>query len=278
MNSLKPKKRSRMRIFAGMLYYRYRRYLEWYFSGKKYSKVSNNEALPYTVLSHKTPLLRQLRNVDMWMQYNKVVNLRIAVKQLNGALIKPGETFSYWRLIGKPTREKGYLDGMVLFNGEFGAGVGGGLCQLSNLIYWMALHTPLIVTERYRHSFDVFPDSSRTQPFGSGATCVYNYRDLQLYNNTKDTYQLQLYVDDENLYGEWRSTTEMKRRYEVYEGEHHISHEFWGGYVRNNTIYRREYDLEGVLINDEFLTENHAIMMYQPFLNESSPCKGLTNS
>jgi vancomycin resistance protein VanW len=270
MNNFKPKKRSSLRIFAGMLYYRCRRYLEWYFSGKRYSKALNEGVLPYTVFCHKTPFLRQLQNVDMWMQYNKVANLRIAVKQLNGILIKPGETFSYWRLIGKPTRRKGYLDGMVLFYGGFRAGVGGGLCQLSNLIYWIALHTPLTITERYRHSYDAFPDSNRTQPFGSGATCVYNYRDLQLYNSTNDTYQLKLYIDDENLWGEWRSTAEMKGRYEVYEGEHQISHEFWGGYVRHNTIYRRQYSADDVLLNDEFLTENHAIMMYQPFLVDNS--------
>ncbi|MFJ8513275.1 VanW family protein [Lysinibacillus xylanilyticus] len=47
-------------------------------------------------------------------------------------------------------------------------GVGGGICQLANLLYWMALHTPLIVTERHHHSFDPFPDSGRTLPFGSG--------------------------------------------------------------------------------------------------------------
>lgn len=273
MNSLKPKKRSRLRILAGMLYYRCRRYREWYFGGKRYSRVSKDEVLPHVVFGHKTPLLRQLRNVDMWMQHNKVVNLRIALKRLDGALIKPGETFSYWRLIGKPTRKKGYLDGMVLFNGGFSAGVGGGLCQLSNLIYWMALHSPLTVTERYRHGFDVFPDSDRTQPFGSGATCVYNYRDLQLYNNTGETYQLKLCIDDEYLYGELRSTEELRCRYEVYEKEHHISHEFWGGYLRHNAIYRREYDIDGALIKDEFLTENHAMMMYQPFLSETAAAK-----
>lgn len=271
MTSLKPKKRSKLRILAGMLYYRCRRYLEWYFSGKLYSKSSSGDTLPYLAFSHNTPLLRQLKNVDMWVQQNKVTNLKIAVKRLNGVLIRPGETFSYWRLIGKPTRKKGYLDGMVLFYGGFRAGVGGGLCQLSNLIYWMTLHTPLTVTERYRHSYDAFPDSNRTQPFGSGATCVYNYRDLQLYNNTEDTYQLKLYVDDENLCGELRSKAEPRCRYEVYEKDHYISHEFWGGYVRHNTIYRREHDLDGALIKDEFLTENHAVMMYQPFLGESSP-------
>jgi len=244
--------------------------MEWYFSGKKYSGVSSDAVLPHTIFSHKTPLLRKLRNVDMWMQYNKVVNLRIALKKLDGILIKPGETFSYWRLIGKPTRKKGYMEGMVLFNGGLGAGVGGGLCQLSNMIYWMALHTPLTVTERYRHGFDVFPDSKRTQPFGTGATCVYNYRDLQLYNNTEDAYQLKLYIDNEYLFGELKSTGEPKCRYEVYEKEHVISHEFWGGYVRHNTIYRRTYDLDGALIKDEFIAENHAVMMYQPFLGESS--------
>ena len=40
----------------------------------------------------------------------------------------------------------------------------------------MTLHTPLQVTERYRHSYDVFPDADRKLPFGSGATCAYNYR------------------------------------------------------------------------------------------------------
>ncbi len=124
----------------------------------------------------------------MWMQYNKIVNLKIAVEKLNGIILFPGETFSYWKLIGKPTRGgKGYVEGMTLFYGGFKPGIGGGLCQLSNLIYWMALHTPLVVTERHRHSYDVFPDSNRTQPFGSGATCVYNYRDLQIFNGTDQT-------------------------------------------------------------------------------------------
>ncbi len=270
MDSLKPKKRSRLRILSGMLYYKSKRYLEWYLSGKKYSKVSREEILPYLIFSHKTPLLRKLRNVDMWMQHNKVVNLSIALRQLDGALIKPGETFSYWKLVGKPTRKKGYLDGMVLFNGGFTAGVGGGLCQLSNLIYWMVLHTPMTVTERYRHGFDVFPDSNRTLPFGSGATCVYNYRDLQFYNNTEHTYQLRLYMDDGSLCGEMRCSEKPVFSYEVYEKEHYITYEFWGGYVRHNTIHRNLYDSDGTVIKDEFVTENHALMTYQPFLSEAA--------
>ena len=169
MPSLKPVKRSPLRIYLGKKYYRLRRYCDWYFGGKKYASQKEGLLLPHVVFTHKTPLLRQLKNVDMWLQHNKVKNLQIAFQKLNGVILKPGETFSYWRLIGKPTRRKGYVEGMVLFYGKVMAGVGGGLCQLSNLIYWMTLHTPLTVTERYRHSYDVFPDANREQPFGSGS-------------------------------------------------------------------------------------------------------------
>lgn len=91
----------------------------------------------------------------MWLQHNKIKNLEIATARLNGIVINPGETFSYWKLIGNPTRRKGYVDGMVLFYGGFKHDIGSGLCQLSNLIYWMTLHTPLEDTERHRHSYDV---------------------------------------------------------------------------------------------------------------------------
>lgn len=56
------------------------------------------------------------------------MNIKLAVDKLDGVVLYPGETFSYWRLVGKPTREKGYLEGMVLFLGRIGSDVGGGLC------------------------------------------------------------------------------------------------------------------------------------------------------
>ncbi|CAM3874392.1 VanW family protein [Paenibacillus lactis] len=201
---------------------------------------------------------------------DKVINLRLAVRRLDGLLIRPGETMSYWRMIGRPTRRKGYVDGMVLFYGGFRAGIGGGLCQLSNLIYWMTLHTPLQVTERHRHSYDVFPDSGRTQPFGSGATCSYNYLDLQIYNPTEDIYQLSVYVSDVELVGEWRCTAQPLYRYQVYEREHRITQEAWGGYARDNVIGRKVFSREGELLDDEWITENHALMMYSPLLAQNA--------
>jgi hypothetical protein len=62
----------------------------------------------------------------MEWQKNKVINLKLAVAKLDGLILHPGETFSYWKLIGKPTYRKGYREGMVLFLGRIGGDIGGG--------------------------------------------------------------------------------------------------------------------------------------------------------
>ena len=266
----KPIKRSNLRLFMGKAYYRSKKYIQWYFSNKSYSKKISNNQFNYLVFTHKTPLYRKLKDVDMYLQENKVENLKLALKKHNGLEINPGEYFSYWKAIGKPSYRKGYKDGVVLSpDGTFKPGVGGGLCQLSNLIYWMTLHTPLTVTERYRHSHDVFPDIKRTQPFGSGATCFYNYLDLEIKNTTNTKYQLILFLTDKYLVGEWRSTEPCNYSYEIYEKEHSMTPGFFGHYIRNNVIYRKVYNLHNELIKDEYICENHAFMMYQPYLENS---------
>lgn len=267
----RPKRRSRVRVKLGTLYYGLLRRLLWLKLGKDFAAGRRDDLLDYQYASHKTVLLRKLKDVDMWMQENKIVNLTLAAKQLNGVLLRPGEIFSYWKWIGKPTRHKGYLPGMVLRNGGFEPGVGGGLCQLSNLIFWMTLHTPLTVVERHRHSYDVFPDSNRTQPFGSGATCFYPHGDLMIQNDTPDTYQLVIRVGKEYLEGEWRVSSPPEYRYEVEERNHEMRPEYWGGYSRHNQLYQKQFDLEGNLLEERLVVQNHAIMMYSPFLEGARP-------
>ncbi|MDR7319289.1 VanW family protein [Brevibacillus nitrificans] len=266
---MKPMNRSRWRLAAGVCYYRWKRHVQWLLGQKEYARKRQTELLPHIHFQHQSILLRKLQDVEMWMQHNKVTNLRLAAQCLDGIVVQPGETFSYWRLIGKPTRQKGYLDGMLLSHGRVMAGVGGGLCQLSNLLYWMTLHTPLSVTERHRHSYDVFPDANRTQPFGSGATCFYNYLDLQIANRTSRAFQLHVYVTDTHLVGEWRSDMPPTRKYEIVEKEHTMQPSLWGGYERANQLYRHVYALDGEWLQEEWITENRAMMMYEPLLPEA---------
>ena len=263
-----PIQRSWLRLRLGKAYYAARRYALWRSPGYRWAKERRQDSLPYLQASHKTPLLRHLRGEDMELQRNKVVNLRLAVEKLDGVLLRPGETLSYWRLIGKPSARRGYLPGMVLFLGRIGSDVGGGLCQLSNLIFWMTLHTDLTVVERYRHSHDVFPDAHRSQPFGTGVTCAYPHRDLMLRNDTQETYQLRLRVGEKNLEGEWLATAPPLHRFEIQERDARMDQAAWGGYVRHNAIWRRVFDREGNFLEDQPLFTNDAIMMYSPLLPE----------
>lgn len=263
-----PIQRSWLRLRLGKAYYAARRYALWRSPGYRWAKERRQDSLPYLQASHKTPLLRHLRGEDMELQRNKVVNLRLAVEKLDGVLLRPGETLSYWRLIGKPSARRGYLPGMVLFLGRIGSDVGGGLCQLSNLIFWMTLHTDLTVVERYRHSHDVFPDAHRSQPFGTGATCAYPHRDLMLRNDTQETYQLRLRVGEKNLEGEWLATAPPVHRFEIQERDARMDQAAWGGYVRHNAIWRRVFDRDGRFLEDQPLFTNDAIMMYSPLLPE----------
>ena len=265
-----PKRRGNLRLWLGARYFRARRWAWWHTSGVKFARRRPGVECPVVCARHATPLMRKLKDVDMWLQENKVINLRLAAARLDGMVLLPGETFSYWRGIGNPTRRKGYVEGMMLKNGGFTAHIGGGLCQMSNLIYWMTLHTSLTVVERHRHGYDVFPDSSRTQPFGSGATCFYNYLDLMIRNDTDRPYLLHIRVGERDLEGEWRSDAPQTLTYQVYEAEHFMRGEYWGGYTRHNVIRRRVFCPDGKQVGDELVTENHAVMMYNPLLEEGA--------
>ena len=77
-------------------------------------------------------------------------------------------------------------------------------------------------------------------------------------------------VGKQVLKGEWRAPAPPVCRYEIVERNHRMDQASWGGYVRHNELYRRIYDLEGGLLEEEFLFANDAIMMYSPLLPEES--------
>ncbi|MCL2565915.1 MAG: VanW family protein [Defluviitaleaceae bacterium] len=251
-----PKERNPIRQRLGVIYYIFKRHMYWVFGGIKFAKIRTNE-FEYTYFSHQTPLLRHLKGIDISLEQNKITNLQIALKRVNKVTIYPGEVFSFWKLIGKTTERKGYLKGVILQKGAFSEGIGGGLCHLSGFLYWMSLHTTLTITERHRHGYDTTPDKL----FGSDATCFYNYKDLMIRNDTTQPFQLIIEVSDDHLKGAWRSNNPPIYKYEIYEKEHLIQKEPWGGHTRHNHLHRKIYDLDGKQVGDEFVAENHAIVM-----------------
>ncbi len=263
----KPIKRNRTRQILGKEYFILKRKLNWLFSRTKWSSKSKNTHCDNLVFKHKSMILRPLMGVDMKFQINKKTNLKIAIEHINGIVIKPNETFSLWKNVGRPTKRKGYLEGLVLKQGKITSGTGGGLCQLGNLLFWIFIHSPLEIKERYRHSYDVFPSVNRNVPFGAGATLSYNYIDLQVKNTTQNEFKIKLYIKNDYLYGELYSKEKINSIYTIEERDHEIKLQFWGGYTRHNKIVKIEKTEDNSTI-ETIVAINHAIMMYNPILEQ----------
>ncbi len=272
MNEIKkPIKRGVLRQVLGKEYFILKRKYNWIFTKKKYSKHKSHNVYRNSVFKHKSLVLRPLKDVDMYLQENKRTNLKIAIRHIDLIEIKPNEHFSLWKLVGRPTKRKGYKEGLVLKSGKIDKDIGGGLCQLGNLLFWIFAHSPLTITERYRHGFDVFPDVNRKVPFGAGATLSYNYIDLQIKNETENSFIVKLWMDETHLNGELLSKEKLNESFKIEERNHQIKQQSWGGYSRHNQIVKIVSTENSE--TEKIIVENHAIMMYNPFL-ENKKTKG----
>jgi vancomycin resistance protein VanW len=244
---------------------RTKRFAAWHSGKINFAKQYSTDLLPYRIKKHQSVLIRKLGVSDMQLQYNKITNLKIAAEKISGILVKPGETFSFCRRVGYPSKARGYLLGMELSFGKVRAGIGGGLCQIANLLHWLVMHSPLTVSERHHHSFDPFPDEGRVLPFSSGATVFYNYLDYQVKNKTTLTFQFNLWFTDKCLEGEIRTDQELDYVYHVYEKNHSIM-KINDGFYRKNEIWRKKtgkYD-SGMIREDEMLIRNFSKVLYTP--------------
>jgi vancomycin resistance protein VanW len=239
------------------------RYLWWAFGGARFAG-SRGEPFPETVLTHRSLLVRKLAGTDPVLQRNKVTNLAIAAPLLSGTLVRPGETFSFWKLVGRPVASRGFLPGLQLSMGSMQEVTGGGLCQLSNLLHWMLLHSEMTFVERHRHGFDAFPDYRRTVPFGSGATVFYNYHDLMCRNGTDMTYHLAVWLDDEYVNGRLTCDTALPVKTRIVEKGHRFVRR-GGETFRENELWRVREDREtGALVSEELIMANSAVVRYDP--------------
>ncbi len=108
---------------------------------------------------------------------NRVENLKLAAKALDGIILKPGEEFSFNAWVGPRIRELGYKDAPTLIDGELTEDVGGGVCQVSSTLYNVALLSGFEIIERTHHSAPV----SYVSP-GRDAAVAFDYLDLRFRN------------------------------------------------------------------------------------------------
>lgn len=242
------------------------RHLRWFLGPEKFA-MTQATTIPHVLYRHQSRLRRYLSDdpQDVVWQDNKVHNHSLALPYINGVVIAPGETFSFWRLVGRPSAKRGFREGMELSRGRARGGIGGGLCQLGNMLHWMALHSPLEVRARASHSFDPFPDQNRVLPYGTGAALCYNFVDLWLYNPSPDPIQIRMWMTDTALKGELRGPSPLPHRYHVYERAHGFE-QHGQDWLRHNQIWR-QIKTKGptpTVIEDKLLYSNRVRVMYTP--------------
>jgi len=234
-----------------------------YFSKEKFAIERSDEKLPFTIYKHNSIIRRKLGNVNMELQDNKAKNLSLSAPRINGIIIRPGETFSFWKLVKRCRAKDGYKEGLTISSGKPSSGIGGGMCQLSNLIHWMILHTDMEITEHHHHDqIDLFPDFKRVIPFGTGTSIMYNYLDYRFKNTTELTYQLIIYTNEEYLCGELRADNRQNYKYHIHAENVFFSKEEDGIY-RNGNVYREKVDCKtGLVVKKELIRVNHAKVCY----------------
>lgn len=129
-----------------------KRHIKNFLAHENYAKAHDTAPLPCLVSECSSHLIKRGPGIDPVLQENKAVNIKLANERLNGILVRPGETFSFWQLVGKTTKRRGYRDGRILVRNHLLPGIGGGLCNLANTIHRVVLLSPLTVTEFHKHS------------------------------------------------------------------------------------------------------------------------------
>lgn len=130
---------------------------------------------------------------------NKVHNIKLAFAAMEHLIIMPGEYFSYWHSIPAPIAKNGFKKGRNLLAGKLQEDYGGGLCQLSGMMYIALLKAGIEITERHHHSIDIYTDQTRYTPLGSDATVVYGYKDLRFKNNLQQNISFRLCFKENEL-------------------------------------------------------------------------------
>jgi vancomycin resistance protein VanW len=230
-----------MKIFFGtrIIAHRWRRALAWWLQPQCWATMHGDGCLfPRVVAERSSPLQRAPDGAIAAHTDEKTHNLRLGCAKVNGLVLMPGQVFSFCRTVGQTTTHEGYLPALELHDGVLTPAVGGGLCQLSNLLLLLALDINAEIVERHRHSYDLFRDVDRTVPFGCGATVFYNYVDFQFRNRLPFPIYLQTTVEPPLLRGRILTDHPLPFHITIEETDHRFFREGKQIY-RANRIWRR---------------------------------------
>jgi vancomycin resistance protein YoaR len=122
-------------------------------------------------------------------------NIATGSAQFDGVVIMPGQTFSFWQLLGPVTVERGYAyAGAIIENRSDENVIGGGLCQVSTTIFNTIARLGYQIDERHAHGYliDRYPLGLDAAVFDPGV-------DFRWTNDTASPVFLWSWVSDTSV-------------------------------------------------------------------------------
>jgi hypothetical protein len=131
-------------------------------------------------------------------------NAAVAASVVDGAIVQPGQTFSFLDTVGVPSAARGYQMSKSMISTPDGPGwvadIGGGICKTATVLNLAVEQAGLSITEQHHHSFpvDYVPSgqdtavdqdsgwdyrfvNSQSQPVKIVASCISNTLQVQLW-------------------------------------------------------------------------------------------------
>lgn len=127
---------------------------------------------------------------------NRIYNVELTAKKLNGTLVAPGETFSFDQAVGDISAATGYKQAYVIKSGRTVLDDGGGVCQVSTTLFRAALNAGVPIIERTAHAYRVHYYEEDGPP-GIDATIFYPSVDLKFKNDTPGYILIQAHASDD---------------------------------------------------------------------------------
>lgn len=200
---------------------------------------------------------------------NRINNIDLATKAINGTLLMPGESFSFNESVGERTRVRGYKEAGVIIGDRIESGLGGGICQVSSTLYNTMLNANIKADERRNHSLPLAYIGK-----GLDATVDWGNIDLKFTNTLNTPIYIEGYIENKNVYFNIYSSKALtKRTYEMVtdistiqptikyiddatrlEGEKIVTKSAANGYKVK--VYRKTFE-GGKLINTELISNDY---------------------
>ena len=111
---------------------------------------------------------------------NRIHNVHLMADFIDGTVIRPGETFSYNKVVGPRTADRGFLEGQEIIGSLVLPSIGGGVCQTATTLFNDAFELGLPILERTNHNLYL-----SHYPLGRDATVSWGGPDLVFRNDLK---------------------------------------------------------------------------------------------